>query len=219
MLITKFVEVKVAASQRYYESKGYSIPRRENGTVQKDTIIKVKVEDLPDNSTFEVEYECQGCSEIKKTRYERYFKNVHKLCRRCNMKMVAQNKEYIKKRSGKNSGKYNPNLTDEDREKGRYYPEYSLWRTAVYEECDYTCQCCEDNKGGNLIAHHLNGWHWAKDERFTDWNGVTVCEICHDEFHDRYGYRDNTRSQFMEFITEKVLERNNTPAARVFADM
>ena len=28
----------------------------------------------------------------------------------------------------------------------------------VYKRDNYTCQRCGDNKGGNLVAHHLNGY-------------------------------------------------------------
>lgn len=216
MLITKCLEIRVFGNWRYYESKGYIVPKKENGRVSQDTILTINVTDLPENSRFDIEYKCQGCKETKTTRYGRYIKNEHKLCRGCNMKRIAQDKEYIKKRSGENAGNYNPNLTDEEREQGRYYSEYPLWRTAVYEECDYTCQSCEDNRGGNLIAHHLNGWHWAKEERFDLCNGVAICETCHDEFHERYGYRDNTRNQFMDFLIEKVLARNSSPASQLF---
>lgn len=109
------------------------------------------------------------------------------------------------KTSGENSYLYNPNLTDEEREKSRNLPEIATWRKEVYERDNYTCQCCGDNKGGNLVAHHKNGYNWDKEHRTDVNNGVTLCEDCHKEFHDIYGYGNNTEEQYIEFLNNKHL--------------
>lgn len=103
---------------------------------------------------------------------------------------------------GSESPRWNPNLTDEERERKRQYTEYGEWRSEVYKRDDYTCQCCGDNKGGNLIAHHLDGWDWNKIDRFNVDNGITLCEICHSDFHNMYGYGGNTKDQYEEYIIE-----------------
>lgn len=95
---------------------------------------------------------------------------------------------------------YNPNLTDAERQIRREYPEYLEWRTSVYERDNYTCQCCGDNKGGNLCAHHKNGYDNFPELRTTLGNGVTVCENCHGNFHHRYGKGNNTETQWEEFL-------------------
>lgn len=100
---------------------------------------------------------------------------------------------------GKNHPNWNPSLTDDERKKNRKIVDYERWRLMVFERDKYTCQCCGDNKGGNLVAHHLNGYHWDKDNRFNVDNGITLCEDCHIAFHNKYGYKFNTKEQYEEF--------------------
>lgn len=91
---------------------------------------------------------------------------------------------------------------------GRSYNEDSIcennernkWREEVYKRDNYTCQCCGDNKGGNLNAHHLDGYNWCNMKRFLIENGVTLCEDCHKNFHITYKYGNNTKEQFQEWI-------------------
>lgn len=132
---------------------------------------------------------------------------------------VMQTSEYKEKqrisKTGERNGMYgligekhpnwNPNLTDEDRLDTRKYNEYFEWRRLVFERDEYTCQVCRRAKGGNLTAHHLNGYHWDKKARTDVNNGVTLCEPCHKEFHSIYGYGDNNFFQFTQFQTSKTL--------------
>ena len=106
---------------------------------------------------------------------------------------------------GKNNPKYNSNLTDEEREKGRNIEGYKEWRKQVYERDNYTCQCCGEKGHGNLVAHHKNGYNWDKEHRTDVDNGVTLCEDCHKEFHEIYGKGNNTEEQYIEFLTNKHL--------------
>ena len=102
-----------------------------------------------------------------------------------------------------NHPRYNPDLTEEEREKGRNMKGLSEWRNEVYKRDNYTCQCCGDNRGGNLNAHHINGYNWDKDNRTNINNGITLCKECHDDFHKIYGRGNNTLEQFKEFILNK----------------
>ena len=106
---------------------------------------------------------------------------------------------YSKWNTGENSSSWNPNLTDEERENGRNIEGYSRWIKEVYKRDNYTCQCCGDNKGHNLNAHHLKSYHWDKEHRTDIKNGITLCESCHKLFHKLYGYKNNTKEQFEEF--------------------
>lgn len=108
----------------------------------------------------------------------------------------------IKNRSGINHWKYNPNITKKEREKKRLYlgeEIYNNWHNSVFERDNYTCQCCGDNHGGNLEAHHINSYNWDKENRFNIDNGITLCNKCHKKFHHLYGYGNNTKKQFEEF--------------------
>ena len=103
---------------------------------------------------------------------------------------------------GELNPQYNPNLTDEERIANRDYIEYTKWREEVYKRDNYTCQRCGDNKGGNLVAHHLNGYDTFKEQRTEVNNGVTLCNVCHKEFHSLYGYGNNTKEQYEEWISK-----------------
>lgn len=103
------------------------------------------------------------------------------------------------KPSGNNHHKYNSNLSNEERILNRDYYEIILWRLKVYERDNYECKVCGDNTGGNLNAHHLNGYNWDISNRLNINNGATLCEKCHSNFHKLYGFGNNTIEQFNEW--------------------
>lgn len=120
---------------------------------------------------------------------------------------IMQTEEYKLKQSvaktGDKNGMWNPSLSEEEREKSRYhsrqYPGYAQFRRDVYNRDNYTCQTCGDDTGGNLVVHHLDGFHWAVELRTDVDNGVTLCDICHKTFHSQYGVRNNTKEQFEQY--------------------
>ena len=101
---------------------------------------------------------------------------------------------------GENHPKWNPNLTDEERElnKLRSYPEYIQWRKEVFIRDSYTCQVCNKH-GGTLNAHHIESYTTNPELRTALSNGITLCEECHKNFHHQYGYGNNTKAQLNEF--------------------
>lgn len=103
-----------------------------------------------------------------------------------------------------NNPMWNPELSDEERNQSRKILENDIWRKEVFERDDYTCQICKDSRGGKLVAHHLNGYHWDKDNRFNVDNGITICESHHKEFHCEYGYGNNTKEQFEEYLMASI---------------
>lgn len=105
---------------------------------------------------------------------------------------------HIGKFIGEKNPRWNPNLTEEDRERERHLTQLIPWRKSVFQRDCHTCQVC-NIWGGEIRAHHLNGWNWAKNERFDINNGITLCECCHTLFHSIYGYGDNTKAQFLQF--------------------
>ena len=142
-----------------------------------------------------IKCKCDYCNkEIIKPKYN-YDKSEHHFCN-----VECMSKYHSKVYKGKNNPNYNPNITNEEREKGRVGIGIINWRTEVYKRDNYTCQCCGDNKGGNLNAHHLNSYNWDKEHRTDINNGITLCNKCHKEFHKIYGYGKNTKEQFENFI-------------------
>jgi hypothetical protein len=109
----------------------------------------------------------------------------------------------IENSRGKLSVHYNHDLSDEIRAKDRRYDtEIYAWRKSVYERDNYTCVKCGDDRGGNLNAHHKDGFAWCVERRYDVSNGATMCETCHRKFHSRYRNKDNTESQFVEWLKE-----------------
>lgn len=103
---------------------------------------------------------------------------------------------------GSSNPNYNPNLTDEERLENRDTSMNIKWRENIYERDNYTCQKCGD-VGEKLNAHHLNGYHWDKVNRFSLDNGVTLCVECHKEYHSIYGSRDTVKEDYYKWINEE----------------
>lgn len=110
---------------------------------------------------------------------------------------------------GENNPNWNPELTEFERERERHIPGYSEFVRNVLERDDFTCDICRQ-KGGNLNAHHLNGYDWDKGNRTNIDNGITLCEKCHTDFHKIYGYGNNTKEQYIDYKnTFKVKEKES----------
>jgi len=86
--------------------------------------------------------------------------------------------ESQKGKTGSKASHWNPNLTSEERLKRRNIPEHKEWRKKVYERDNYSCQIC-GKKGSYLNAHHIYPWRSYPHIRNTVWNGITLCNDCH----------------------------------------
>lgn len=100
---------------------------------------------------------------------------------------------------GEANPNWNPELTPEERERGRKYPEYYDFLRTVMKRDNYSCQICATH-GDTLNVHHLNSYDWDKENRTNPDNGITLCKTCHTDFHMKYGYGKNTREQFNEYL-------------------
>lgn len=56
--------------------------------------------------------------------------------------------------------------------------EYRLWREAVFERDDYTCQMCL-SRGTRIHADHIKPWATYPELRYAIDNGRTLCIPCH----------------------------------------
>jgi len=61
--------------------------------------------------------------------------------------------------------------------------EYKEWRNDIFENNNYTCQICGDNKGGNLNAHHIKSVRDYPELIHDKNNGITYCRECHIKRH------------------------------------
>ena len=204
-LISEYVEVGLGGNNvKYYESLGYEIPRKkdkwEKISVPKGAKITVKVKDLPKGSHTKVKVRCDNpdCNKEYEVLYSSYLKYNHNgktYCNACGKKILN---------SRENSGRWNPNKTDEERENGRDGLEKTEFVKKVMARDNYTCQCCNKPLNHDGVVHHLNGWDNFKEQRYDVQNGITLCENCHKNFHSKYGYGNNTKEQFEEWYGEAV---------------
>lgn len=106
---------------------------------------------------------------------------------------------------GENNPRYNPNLTQEDREKDRKCnPDYTKFIKEVLKRDNYTCQVT-GKRGGDLVVHHLYSYNKYPCLRTVIDNGITISKEIHKEFHEIYGYGDNTEEQFIDFLVNRYL--------------
>ena len=194
-LITKEVEIEISN----YNHKRYDkIPHVKIS----DNKIKIKIEDLSKGSSRKVKVKCDICGKEYSLSYYAYIKHNHNgliYCNNCANTVLH---------SGKNNHKWNPNKTDEERIIERGYKGYKKFIKRIMNRDDFTCQCCgaKSEKGKHLIlqVHHLNGYSWCEKDRLNDTNAITLCENCHKKFHSIYGYGDNTKEQFEEWIGKPI---------------
>lgn len=121
--------------------------------------------------------------------------NSGKRCSKC----------YRESNFGENHPNYNPSLTDEERLKDRYElygKNMNKWAREVHKRCSYKCAICGSSR--LLEAHHLEAWNSNRELRFDINNGVTLCKKHHKEFHQKYGYGNNTKEQFEEFASKSL---------------
>lgn len=149
-----------------------------------------------ENTVEKVMVECSECGKAMYKTLRQSTLSKHPCCSiQCSNKFKSH--FYV----GEKHPLWNKNLTLQEREIGRKYPEYSNWRKLVYKRDEFTCQACGDNTGSNLVAHHILNYSEHKELRTDVDNGVTLCKSCHVEFHNQYGYTKNTKQQFEEFLT------------------
>lgn len=192
---------------KYYEDKGYIIPKyynniRKKETVKNGTKILVKLKDISKGSGIKIKYQCDNCGIIRETTWNNYNKTNHSgltYCFRCANFLFE---------SGSNSNFWNNNKTEEDRRKDeelhRLHKELDLMKKRVLMRDNHTCQICK--KSNTYVeVHHLDGWNWCFEKRFDDTNCITLCKKCHTNFHSIYGKGNNTKQQFLEWCQNKEL--------------
>ena len=197
-LLSKVINIKPNAfTVKYYEQLGYDIPKYVNNhgklCINTEETFQVNVTDLLSNSHEVVLVECDQCGVKTNCSYENYNRVIQRndglyYCKKCaaiNFH-AQQNHEYMSDRNTK---------------------QYVDFVKRVMKRDNYTCQCCGLKR--KLEVHHLDGFSWCIDKRFDVTNGITLCEKCHHNFHLKYGNKNNTKQQYLDWINVSKLELEN----------
>lgn len=78
--------------------------------------------------------------------------------------------------------------------------ETRLWREAVFARDNWTCQKT-GIKGGDICCHHINNFAEYPELRCAIDNGITLSVKSHAQFHKKYGFKNNTKEQIEEFLS------------------
>jgi hypothetical protein len=106
------------------------------------------------------------------------------------------------KHSGKNSNFWKRGVCPEHI-KQRNSIQNRLWREAVFARDNWTCQKY-DIKGCELHPHHILNFAQYPELRFSIDNGITLSSKAHKEFHKKYGTKNNSREQLLEFLNKNI---------------
>lgn len=106
--------------------------------------------------------------------------------------------EMQKTRFGNKSCRWRGGITKES-ELLRKRAEYRIWRKAIFERDNFTCQK-SGRRGGSLVAHHINNFQEFPELRLAIDNGITFSKEEHIKFHKKYGFQNNTLEQLEEFL-------------------
>ena len=204
MLVDEFVEITVTnKNYKYLMDRGYEMPDEYKYINSKGNIllkfgfkILVYYFDLPESSSVKVKVKCDypGCTDIHKVEYRGYVKHNHNGITYCSK---HANTVF---RSGEKHPLYNPNKEHDDIRKT---PEYAITKLNVHERDKYTCVSC-GKKIYNPVFHHLYSVNTHKELACKIDNGVTLCKKCHKNFHNIYGYGNNTPAQFIDYIKREL---------------
>ena len=130
------------------------------------------------------------------------------------LKKIMQTEEYKNKQSisklgskngmwrvcGENHHNWDVNRTHEKRCKERKTTKDHIWRSTVFARDNRTCCKCGKDKKARMVVHHINSYDIHENQRYDVDNGIVMCEDCHKDFHSKYGYGKNTRTQFEEYL-------------------
>lgn len=134
--------------------------------------------------------------------YGKKFSNEHKkklsLSHLGQKPSIEQRKNQSEKFKGNKSHLWKGGVTPINK-KARGGIQIRLWREAVFSRDNYTCQKY-GIKGCYLHAHHINNFSEFPELRFAIDNGITLSRKAHTEFHKKYGWKNNTKEQLIEFI-------------------
>lgn len=93
-----------------------------------------------------------------------------------------------------------------------YEIAHRKWAKNIKERDGFTCQAC-GQVGGKLVSHHIIPWQISEEHRMIMDNGITLCDRCHNDYHNMTGGKKTltrcNRDTLDEFISgRKALTAN-----------
>jgi 5-methylcytosine-specific restriction endonuclease McrA len=147
---------------------------------------RIKVLDVYINARFPINFQCNTCLTIWKTKPEHIL--AGHACPHCCR---------AKEKSGTwQGGKTSESLTI------RHSKKYKDWRSEIFIRDNYTCIVC-GKRGKKLAAHHIDCFSKYPQKRFDLDNGITLCEKDHSKYHMDYGYT-NDLVQFNSWLKQQT---------------
>lgn len=137
-------------------------------------------------------------------------------CGNQNKSILLKNRIFTKKslQQMKESAKTRKTKTRIIGNEWRRTKKYRVWEKMVRKqwnsECALTGYKPTQNEKDFLVIHHFCSFN--KDFspelleflRFLPENGILICKVVHKAFHDKYGYRNNTIFQFLNFLESLI---------------
>jgi hypothetical protein len=124
-------------------------------------------------------------------------------CEQCGKQVSFGRKKCIKCYGLSNRGENNPNWKEikktRETQIARGSPEYIEWRTKIFKSAGFKCSICGIKERTNVV-HHLDGFNKFPEKRYNLDNGVVLCDKHHMSFHLNFGFGNNTKEQFDEFL-------------------
>lgn len=219
LIIDKIIKIKWSPSTRsHYESFGYIFTKIGNE-------FEVDIKHVQKCSNIKVNAKCIDCEIVRQIKLND-FKTICSLCRmkKLNSNRTTESRRVSSKKAWDSSseqyklsvinrlrsfkGEFASNWRSERTINERLSDRNSIytieWAKKVKNRDNYTCQVCFDNRGGNLVSHHLMSWKHYPELRQDLNNGVCLCVDCHKKFHKYYGIKHVTKDMFYEF--KKIVE-------------
>ena len=96
---------------------------------------------------------------------------------------------------------FNQDITEQQRKIGRNFSTKGLykWKMNIKKRFNFICQVCQTFSGKNSHAHHLYSYSRYPDLRLDPKNGTCLCANCHRDFHKKFGIKNNTPKQMLQF--------------------
>lgn len=127
-------------------------------------------------------------------------KNKERICPTCNKKFIAESSEdkycswecYNKNRhmpKGEDHWNWKGGISITNDHRDSY--EYKNWRQSVFSRDNFRCTKCGSKE--KINAHHILSWKYYPEKRYDIDNGITLCEKCHIQLHQKYGYDTKER--------------------------